>query len=232
MKTLRITSILLLGIIAANIGRAQTVSSNVTGLLGQRYAEFGLGRVNAYGIFDEGTFVDASVNIPVHRNVDLGFGYSYSRTDVQSFSGSLISPVVNSDELSGHILSASATVYSGNQGFKPFAGAAIGYEWAQEKLSFTSTFGSSGTRDIKDDRSIWAIAAGVEIQAGPVTLTPRIAYQDAFSGGNSGAVSLAGEAHLWFTRTLGGFVHVTYTNPTQSGAESFWSYGAGLRMRF
>jgi hypothetical protein len=147
------------------------------------------------------------------------------------------------------VAGANLTAYTNYQGVKPFAEVAVGYSWAKDKLSF----GGTPVSDDRDDTGLWGLGVGVEIPLGAVTVTPRITYQDDFEGGAPGitnpaasgtgstvAISRGGrggafgystEAHMWFTRAVGGFAEVTYSDPTGGGTQS-WTYALGARLRF
>lgn len=233
-------------ILLATSVAAQPQSTTVppsSGVLGQRYAEISGSASDPHGSSDFGFGGTLAANVPLGAGLDLGFGYGYSRTRTEFFSGLL--------EQRGreHVLGTSVTAYTTYQGVKPFAEAALGYSWAKDKLSFAGTT----VLDDRDDAGLWGLAVGVEIPFGAVTFTPRISYQDDFKsgsaritsptgpgtgsglivsgGGRGGAFDYGTEAHVWFTRAVGGFAEISYSDPTGGGTQS-WTYAVGARLRF
>ena len=229
----------------AGIGaRAQSATTTTTsGVLGHRFAEIGVGAVDPTGSSDLGFGSDLAVNLPLRAGIDLGFGYSYSRMNGDLFDGLI------SERARQHTLYSTATFYTTYRGMKPFASAALGYEWSRSKLSF----GGTTVADPRDDEAVWGLSAGVEIPLGAVTLTPTVSYQDNFksnsgdlinTGGGTGSIfvyspgrngagvfAYGAEASTWFTRSVGGFADVTYSDPTGGGTQA-WTYKIGARLRF
>lgn len=228
----------------AAAAHAQTATAaNSPGVLGQRYAEISVGAFDPHGSSDLDFAGALAANLPLRSGLDLGFGYGYSRTRTEIFSDFF--------ELRGreHVLATSVTAYGSYQGMKPFATAALGYSWAKEKLSFAGI----SVADERDDAGLWGLGVGVEIPFGVVTLTPRISYQDDFEnggpsisdpvtagtgsmvvvsrGGRGGAFNYGTEAHMWFTRSVGGFAEIAYSDPT-GGVTQSWTYAVGARLRF
>lgn len=214
-----------LGVLAAaGAIQAQTTipspAANPSGLLGQRYAEISIGQFNPHGIDDNGFVGDARVNLPITSNIDAGFSYNYTRADLE-FAGPLRL------RTRGHTLGASSKFYSSFGDLRPFAGGAIGYQWSRDRFSGPRF----RTFEDRDDDAIWALGIGMEIPLGTFALTPAITYQDGFDSDSTGGFTYGAEAHMWFTRTLGGFVDATYSDPTGGGTQA-WIFKIGARLRF
>jgi outer membrane protein W len=214
MKTNYTLSLAFVALAAALTTQAQTVSSNNAGLLGQRYAEASVGLVDPHGTSDNGFSGNLGVNLPLQTGLDASFSYTYDRFHTD-FAGT-------GAHLSAHTLGAALTAYSSFGNLKPFFGAGLGYQWNRTK------FGSFKTRD---DNSIWALGTGVEIPCGTFTVTPKVTYQDGFSSDSAAGFTYGAEAHTWFTRSVGGFADVTYSDPTGGGTQA-WIYSVGVRLRF
>lgn len=200
---------LALGLLAAGTSFAQTTASN-NGLLGQRYAEASFGvqdikfiSTNAYGL-------GVGVNTPVIAgSFDVGANYDYDQ-----IRGSGIRSHANT--FSGY-----GTYYTTVNGVKPFVGAGVGWQWSSMR-----GFGS-------DDQGLWGAAVGVEIPAGAVTLTPRIAYGDDFEGSKNSSqqFSYGVDANYWVNAKTAVFGAVSFTDVRSSPVES-WNYRVGLRVKF
>jgi hypothetical protein len=224
MKTSHTFSIALLAIAAAAGARAQTtpaVSSNAAGLLGQRYAEVSVGAIDPHGTSDEGFTADGNVNLPIQAGLDLGFGYSYDRLNLDLGNSGL------KQRSRDHTIYSSVTAYSTYAGVKPFGSAALGYQWNRNKLDF----GGARVVDDREDEGVWSLAVGAEVPVGPVTVTPKIAYEDGFKKRSIGAFTYGAQASMWFTPKVGGFAEATYVDPT-GGATQSWVYKIGARFRF
>jgi hypothetical protein len=210
MKNHHTLSLALVGLVAALTTQGQTVSTNNAGLLGQRYAEASVGLVDPHGTSSNGFSGDLGVNLPLQTGLDAGFSYNYDRFHA--------SGIRSSD----HTIGASLTAYNSFGNLKPFFGAALGYQWNRAKFgSFTA----------RDDSSLWALGTGVEIPCGTFTVTPKVSYQDGFSRDSASGFAYGAEAHTWFTRSVGGFADVTYSDPTGGGTQA-WIYSVGVRLRF
>ena len=200
------------GLIAAAVSHAQTTPAGTSGLglLGNRYTELSVGLQDIKHLSDHGYSVGASANNPLIPGVlDAGGSYSYSWIR-GPFRG-------HANTVSGY-----TTAYAPFNGVKPFAGAALGYQW--------SSFGSGGS----DDQALWGLTAGVEIPAGPgVTITPRINYADDFEStrNSSQAWTFQVEANYWFSASSAVFGSVGKTDVRRSTFDS-WNYEIGLRARF
>lgn len=200
--------ILTAGLFAAGVSFAQT-STNSGGLLGQRYAELGFGVQDIKHISPKGYSLSASANTPVVANqLDAGASYDYSWIG-GAFRG-------HANTIGGY-----ATAYKALAGVKPFVSAALGYQWTNVRF-----VGS-------DDQALWGLAAGVEIPAGLVTITPRIAYADDFesSRNSSQALTYSVEASHWYNAKTAVFAGVGYTDNHRSSIDS-WNYSVGVRVKF
>lgn len=219
------TITLALGVLAAaTVSHSQVTPGVPTasdmGLLGKRYAEISIGQFNPHGISDHGFVGDASVNIPMGPSIDVGFSYSYTRANL-----GLGGPVTLRSR--DHTLGASSTYYTSFGNMRPFAGAAVGYQWSRDRF----TLGGPRPFEDRDDEALWALGIGVEIPLGTVTLTPNITYQDGFGDDAASGFTYGAEAHMWFTSAVGGFVEATFSDPTGGGTQG-WIYKIGARLRF
>jgi opacity protein-like surface antigen len=204
------------------IVRAQaTPNAGSSGLLGQRFAQAGVGLVDPHGTSDNGFAGDLGVNLPLQTGLDLGLAYNYNRINTDLGSAPLN---IRSRD---HSLFAGLTAYNTYEGWKPFFGAGLGYEWTRTKFRFAGT----PVFTDRDDEAIWALGVGVEIPVGAITFTPSIGYQDGFKSRSTGVFGYGVEAHTWFTRKIGGFADVTYSDPTGGGTQSL-TYRIGARLRF
>ena len=201
---------LVLGLLAAaGTSIAQTTATSGQGLLGQRYADLGVGVQDVDQFSDNIYSIGASVNTPlVPSSADAQFGYTYSR----------VRGVVR-----GHAntLGGGLKVYAPLQGVKPFVGANVGWQWVSIR----------GFDD--DDSGLWGGTAGVEIPVGAFTLTPRVNYTDDFenSRNSSQEWSYEVEANYWFSATKAAYASVGKADG-RSGAPDSWNYRAGVRMKF
>lgn len=244
---LTLIALTLTAAVAAQAQPASAGAASSSGLLGHRYAELSAGAIDPHGQSEFGFTSDVSVNLPVQPGLDVGFGYGYSRTKFELLER------LFTQRLRDHTAYASATAYSEYRGVKPFFSAALGYQWSRSGADL----GGMRVLDDRADEAVWGLAAGVEIPLGRVTLTPSISYQDRFdrdnglafvdttnppSPGSVGRVitldrdggagfAYSVEASTWFTRTLGGFADVSYSDPTGGGTQS-WTYKVGARLRF
>jgi hypothetical protein len=200
---------LALGLLAAGVSYAQTTTDRAgNGLLGHRYTELSVGLQDITHLSDHGYSVGAGANDPLIPGVlDAGASYSYSWIR-GAFRGH------------ANTIGAHSTAYTVLNGVKPFAGAALGYQW--------NSFGPG-----VDDQALWGLTTGVEIPAGVVTLTPRISYADDFEGSraSSQAWTFQVETNYWYSATSAVFGSIGKTDVRRSAFDS-WNYEVGLRARF
>ncbi len=207
-KTILALSILTVaGVSYAQNTNTQTQTSQVpVGVLGQSFSEvhFDVADLkhsskNQYGL-------GVAANVPVSPFLDLGAGYDYG----------WLRGVGHFNSING-----SATAYTSFNGVKPFAGAALGYEWTH-----TSGFGN-------DNQAFWGVQVGVEIPVSVVSITPRIVYTDDFRSKtrSTQSVNYGVEANYWVTKTVSVFGDVGYDDVMHSAADA-WTYRVGARMKF
>lgn len=205
--------ILALGLLAAGVSYGQTQADGRfgQGLLGQRYTELNVGLQDIKHSADHAYSVGAEANNPVIPGVlDAGASYSYSWIRGGSFKGH------------ANTIGAYATAYAPMNGVKPFAGAALGYQWTSVRFA-----GS-------DEQALWGLTTGVEIPAGErITVTPRLSYADDFEGSprSSQAWTLAVEANYWFNKTSAVYGSIGRSDVRRNPFDS-WNYEVGLRARF
>lgn len=200
---------LTLGLLAAGASYAQSNAPVSTGLLGQQYTELSFGVNDIKHVSENGYSLSAGANTPViPGKLDAGASYSYSwvRGDFRG----------HANTIGGY-----ATAYVPLNGVKPFVGAGVGWQWTSARY-----VGSN-------DQGLWGATAGVEIPAGPVTITPRIVYADDFEGSaDSGQEwTYQVEANYWFNQTTAVFGSIGKTDVHHSRFDS-WNYQIGLRGRF
>lgn len=218
-----------------------TATSGVTGLLGHRYVEISAGAVDPHIFSETGLAAGTAVNLPVRSNLDLGFGYNYGRLDPTFGFGAF------EQRSRDHALFATSTGYTTLGSVKPFLAAALGYLWSKNELLYGGTSIMGG----RDQEAAWALSLGMEAPLGPVTLTPRVSYQDGFHRNSGTGFSFNTEASTWFTKSCGAFVRAAYFDPKRdtfplvpvtggsvaifdSGAHGLqaWTYTLGARFRF
>ena len=157
-------------------------------------------------------------NTPISPGLDLGLGYDYFRENNHR------DPFNNSSfDVRSHQLTGSATYWMRTGGVKPFATGGIGYKWSRGDLQTLNAY---------DDMWVWHAGGGVEIPYGRFAFTPRIVYSNDFHPGyNNAAWHYGAEAHTWFTDRVGGYLDATKHDP-QAHFADYWTYTAGVRMRF
>ena len=197
---------LALGLMVGSVSFAQTTTANGIGLglLGHRYTELILGLQDINDVSDAGFIAGASANNPlVPGMLDAGATFTYNY-------------VPGPDDGHANTLSGYAIAYAPLKGFKPFAGARLGYQW--------TSFGSG------DEQGLWGFIVGAEIPARHVTITPKVTYSDGFE--NSREVwTYQVEANYWFNETGAVFGSIGRTDIRGSSFDS-WNYQAGMRARF
>ncbi len=203
-------TILTLGLVVAGASYAQTAQTATTtsapvGLLGQSYSEVHFGVSDIKHTSDNQYGVGVAANVPVSPFLDLTGGYDYGW-------------VRGTGHFNG--ISGGATAYTLFHGVKPFAGAAVGYQWTR----------ATGYRE---DEGVWGLTAGVEIPVSVVTITPRIVYSDDFHGTtrSSQQTSYEVEGNYWVNRSTAVFASVGYSDVHRTTNDS-WDYTVGARFKF
>ncbi len=207
--------------IATSPGYTTSIRDN-PGILGHTYADFNYSWVdfNEDNASPRGFIAGVSGHAPVATGLDVGLGYDYFRENNHR------DPFNNSPyDVRSHQVTGSATWFAANAGVKPFVTGAVGYKWTHGDLQSFRTF---------DNQWVWSAGVGAEIPLGTFALTPRIAYSDDFHGPRySDATWHYGvQAHHWFNEKLGGYLDVAYHDPRERYADEYWTYTAGLRVRF
>ncbi len=194
---------------AAGASYAQTAPTGAApvGVLGQSFSELSFGVQDIDNLSPNFYSLGVGANVPVAPHVDLGASYNYGwiRGNVHGHQNTI---------------GATATAYTALSGVKPFVMAGLGYQW-------------SSYRGFRDNGSLWALGAGVEIPVGAITLTPRIVYNDDFeaSAASSQAATYEVEANYWVSRSTAVFGTVGRTDYLHSSTNS-WNYQAGVRLKF
>lgn len=206
--------ILAIGLLAAGVSFAQTTAtttrtSTANGLLGHRYTELSYGLDDIEQSGHHGYSVGARANNPILPGMlDAGAAYSYSWIN---------------GPFKGHAntVGAYATAYQPLAGVKPFATAALGYQWT------SLAFGAG------DDEAVWGAAIGVEVPVGAFTVTPRLSYSDDFNGTprSNEAWTVSVEANYWFSATSAVYGSIGHIDVRRSSIDA-WTYEIGLRARF
>lgn len=183
-----------------------------SGLLGLQYTEVSVGLADIEHFSNHRYSLTAGANTPVvPGSLDGGAFYRYSR-------------IGGAQRGHANAIGGYFTGYMPLQGVKPFVTGVLGYEW-------TSAPANSG-----DHEPLWGAAAGVEIPAGAVTITPRVSYRDDFEGTprSRQAWTYAVEANFWLSRSeriSSIFGSVGWTEVRRSRFDA-WNYEIGLRSRF
>jgi len=200
-------SLALVALTAASLSSAQTSTATnaSTGLLGQRYAEAGFSVTDPRGNAKNVDNVDFGVNLPIVPSLDLSFDYNYGWTKVLG------------THAHANSLGVAATGYTTLAGVKAFAGAGVGRTWVH----------SLG----RSNYNTWALSVGAEIPVGDITVTPSISYSDLLNNQSGGQYSYGVEGSMWLTKTLGGFIDVSFNDAVGRGGES-WTYAIGVRTKF
>ncbi len=191
---------------SAGASFAQTATQAApVGVLGRSFSEVhaGFSDIKDYSKNQNG--VGLAANVPVNSYLDINAGYDYGWIRGESHYNAI---------------NAKAIAYTTLSGVKPFAGAILGYDWSQN-------FGA------KDDLSTWGLTAGVEIPAGPVSITPRVTYSDDFrkSARSYQQVTTEVEANYWLNTTTAVFATLGRTDANGSSARA-WNYTVGARFKF
>lgn len=217
-------ALLVAGTVLAQSTPSVPVSQN-PGVLGQSYTDLKFGYEDYRHSGSDGYDLGLSGNVPVAKNLDVGFGYDYYRENNNP--GPI--PGTNYDA-HYHQLSTNANYYLPMNGVKPFVGGGVGYQWARASVS--SPFTSSRPLRFSDDEWVWSATAGVEVPVGTWALTPRVSYSDTMTSNSYGVWHYGAEAHHWFTPKVGGYADATFNDPKNNSGPESWTYTAGLRFRF
>lgn len=203
-------TILALGLlVAAGAGHAQeAMSTGATpaGVLGQSYTELKFSMADldstSHNLYGAGV----AANVPVTPGLDLGAGYTYGW-------------IRGSNRGHLHSVGTTATAYTAVGGVKPFVGVGLEYQWTR----------LTGNRN---DATNWTAAAGVEIPAGVLTVTPRVVYTDDFRGTarSTQQLSYEVEGNVWLNRRAAIFATAGYTDVRHTNVDS-WDYGIGIRFK-
>ncbi len=201
---------LALGLLVAGAIHAQTAAPSSTtstgsGLLGQRYAESGLGAHDLKFLSDDAYGLSVGANLPVvPALLDAGASYTYNWISGPTRS--------HSNDFVG-----SVTAYTALNGLKPFSGVALGWH--------TSGFGV-------DNQAMWRATVGLEVPAGDLTFTPRVTYTDDFqvTSASRQQWSWALEGNYQVNPKAGLFASFGHSEERHSPARS-WDYRVGVRIK-
>lgn len=198
-----------LGLLLAGACFAQTNATNSSasaGLLGQRYAEFGFALHDLNRPSDNTYSLGTTANFPmVPALLDVSASYAYDWH-------------VGPSKIRRHTFLAAATAYASNNALRPFASYGIGWQ--------TRHTGS-------EDQAIWRATAGFEIDAGNITLTPRVTYIDDFEAPRVSSQQLGWglEGNTWVTSKTGLFASFSRTKALHTSVISS-DYQIGVRVKF
>ena len=103
-------------------------------------------------------------------------------------------------------------------------GGGIGYQWSRGDIQRLRTF---------DHEWLWNATAGFEAILGYLAVTPRISYANTVEDhGGAGFWSYGAQLHHWFNEQMGGYLDATFHDPRADNGVEWWTYMAGLRLRF
>jgi hypothetical protein len=192
---------------------ASTSIADRPGVLGQSYTELSFGAEDFPHNSDHAYDATLRGNIPLTPNIDAGLGYGYSW--------------LNGDTgVHTHLLATDAKFYGRmDNRMKPFIGGLVGYQWA--RTDFDNQFPVITTHD---DRWVWGASAGIELSAGSLAVTPRVAYLDTMVNNSIGHYAYGVEVNHWFSPSFAGYADVSYNDHRRR--ENTWSYLAGVRLKF
>lgn len=234
MKTMNKLALVSAALLLAGTSYGQTTAPTTTltptgrtsirdnpGTLGHSFAEVNYSWVDFSrdrGVDADGYILGAKGNLPVAPGFDLGVGYDYYRENGHR------NPFTGTDfDARYHQLNGSGTFFLATGTMRPFLQGGVGYQWSRGDLQSLRTY---------DDMWLWNAGAGVEIPLGLFSVTPRVAYSDAFDDNGVGVWHYGGEVHHWFSEQVGGFVDATYHEARGDVRANAWTYTAGLRLRF
>jgi hypothetical protein len=191
------------------------------GILGQTFADFNYSWVDYHrdgGIDADGFIAGVAANTPIARGIDLGLGYNYYRDNNHRnpFNGTPY-------DARYHGVGTSATFYAPTGRVKPFISTGLGYQWSRGDIQSLRTY---------DHEYVWSASGGVEVPMGLFAFTPRVSYNDTMRSNSIGAWSYGAQVHHWFNEKVGGYVDATFHDPRSGGGAEWWTYMAGVRLRF
>jgi opacity protein-like surface antigen len=202
--------------------RSTTSIRDNPGVLGHSFADLNYSWVDYHrdaGIDADGYIAGLRSNVPVVPGLDIGLGYNYYRENNHRnpFTGTPY-------DARYHEGSARATLYTTMGPVKPFMGGGVGYQWSRGDIQTLRTF---------DHEWVWNATAGFEAILGYVALTPRVSFADTIENhGRAGLWSYGAQLHHWFNEQVGGYLDATFNDPRSGGGVEWWTYTAGLRLRF
>ncbi len=136
---------------SANVAVPTPTEATPGGLLGSRYTEVTYTHIDIAGPDNADGFALA-FNQPLHSNLDLTAGYSWAKADFDSFNAKV------------QDLDVGVKAYTTLSWGKPYALAAVGWEW-QKVAGF------------RDDSFTYKIGVGSEFQVAPaLVLTPFVNF--------------------------------------------------------
>ncbi len=165
---------------------AQTAPENPafvgsSGLLGQRYAEYGLGFIDVKDRDADVFAAGVTVNLPVAPSIDVGLNYSYGWLEGDT-------------SVDTHDLSVDGIYYLDSGKLKPFGGLSLGYSWNNW-----------------DDSANWGVFGGAEYQINSqIVVSASVGYDDDFENGDDGAFDGTVRGNYWFTKTVSAFAAVSF----------------------
>jgi hypothetical protein len=191
------------------------------GTLGHTYADLNYSWADYHrdsGLDADGYIAGLSANTPVMSGLDFGLGYNYYRENNHR------NPFTNTPyDARFHGLGTGLTWYAPTGSMKPFLSGGVGYQWSRGDIQSLRTY---------DHEWTWGASAGVQMAMGLFSLTPRVSYSDLWRDGSIGSWHYGAEAHHWFNEKVGGYVDATFHDPRRGGGVEWWTYTAGVRLRF
>ena len=153
---------------SANVAVPTPEQTAPAGLLGARYTEVSYNYIDLSGSNHADGFV-AKFNQPLQANFDLTSSYSWAKADFGAFDATV------------QDLDVGLTAYSALSWGRPYAAAAVGWQWAK----------AAGFRE---DSFVYKVGTGVEFQVSPaLTVTPFVNFVRA-TGFNSSEVEVGAKA--------------------------------------
>lgn len=181
MSTIKKLVSVLAALAAGSCAFAQITPNNPAaessaGLLGHRYAEYGLGYVDINKSDIDAFAAGLTVNLPIAPSIDVAWNYTYSWLEGHR-------------KIDGHDVSATGIYYIDTGKFRTFGGLSLGYTWNDWS-----------------DRATWAVEGGVEYQVNAqLVLRGSVGYDDDFRKGDNGEFDGTVRANYWVTHNLSVF---------------------------